>query len=82
VDGSGADLGQAFMVLDTAASLTCGADVDGSGDVGFDDLLSVLAAFGQCVDPCETGCTADVNGDCSVDFDDLLALLAAFGPCP
>lgn len=82
VDGAGVDQGQAFMVLDTTSSVTCSADVDGSGDVGFDDLLAVLAAFGDCVDPCETGCTADINGDCSVTFDDLLALLAAFGPCP
>ncbi len=54
----------------------CPADVDGSGAVGFDDLLTVLGAFG------DAGGPADVDDSGLVDFDDLLTLLGAWGPCP
>jgi hypothetical protein len=57
--------------------VSCGGDVDGNGDVGFDDLLAVLASWGPC-----PGCPADLNCDDVVDFDDLLTVLAAWGPCP
>jgi hypothetical protein len=50
-------------------------DVDGSGDVGVDDLLALLGVWG----PCE-GCPADGDGDGVVDVNDLLGLLAAWGP--
>ncbi len=49
-------------------------DVDGSGDVGVNDLLALLDAWG----PCE-GCPADGDGDGVVNVNDLLALLAAWG---
>ena len=52
----------------------CPTDLDGSGDSGFSDLLTVLAAFGQTAD-------GDTNGDGLTDFADLLDVLAAFGPC-
>jgi hypothetical protein len=69
------------MVVDRGAhefaGVSCGGDVDGSGDVGFSDLLEVLASWGACVN-----CPADVNCDDVVDFDDLLTVLAAWGPCP
>lgn len=55
----------------------CPADVSGDGAVGFDDLVSVLAAFGSCA-----GCPEDIVPNGEVDFEDLLALLAAWGPCP
>ena len=55
----------------------CTEDVDGSGDVGFGDLLAVLAAWG----PCEA-CPEDIDGSGDVGFGDLLAVLAAWGPCP
>ncbi len=54
----------------------CPADLDGSGEVGFDDLLTQLNAFG----PDDPG--GDVDGDGDTDFQDVLALLNAFGPCP
>lgn len=60
----------------TCGADPCPADVDGSGDVGFGDLVAVLAAWGPCVD-----CPEDVNGDDEVGFDDLVAVLAAWGPC-
>jgi hypothetical protein len=55
----------------------CPADVDGSGAVGFDDLLAVLAAWGPC-----PACAADVDHDGGVGFADLLAVLSAWGACP
>ncbi len=53
-----------------------GADVDGSGLVDLDDLLTVLSAFGACP---SFPCPADLDGDGAVDFDDLLSVIGAFG---
>ena len=55
----------------------CPADLDGSGDVGFPDLLTLLAHWG----PCAPACPEDLNGDDDVGFPDLLTLLAHWGPC-
>lgn len=63
----------AFLVELTPA---CPQDINGTGEVDFDDLLAVLANWGPCVD-----CPADVNGSGSVDFDDLLDVLANWGSC-
>ncbi len=49
------------------------ADVDGDGDVDFQDLLLVLAAWGP-----NPGHPADINGDGVVDFQDIVLLLAAW----
>ncbi len=54
----------------------CPADLDGSGDVGVIDLLSLLAAWGT--DP---GGPPDFDGDGDVGVIDLLTLLAAWGDC-
>lgn len=56
------------------AAPACIFDLDASGDVGFQDLTSVLAGWGQ------PG-PADFDGDGAVDLDDLLSLLANWGPC-
>ena len=46
-------------------------DVNGDGEVGFADLLLVLARWGEaCGD-----CPEDLSGNGVVDFDDVLALL-------
>ena len=58
--------------------LPCPADLDDSGDVGFADVLAILAAWG----PCEGECAEDLDGSGSVDFGDILVVLAAWGPCP
>jgi len=54
----------------------CDADVTGDGEVGFDDIVAVLNAWGAC-----TGCSEDVNDDGDVGFDDILAILSEWGPC-
>jgi predicted outer membrane repeat protein len=53
------------------------ADIDGSGDIGFGDLVALLAAWGPCA-----GCPEDLDGNDEVGLPDLLALLSAWGPCP
>ncbi|NNM26214.1 MAG: hypothetical protein HKO59_09570 [Phycisphaerales bacterium] len=55
---------------------TCPEDLDGSGDVGFVDLLQVITDWGV-----TTGSPADLNGDGVVNFIDLLTILVAWGPC-
>ncbi|MBT8487015.1 MAG: hypothetical protein HKO59_17220 [Phycisphaerales bacterium] len=54
----------------------CVADIDESGDVGFSDLLAVLAHWGPC-----TGCPEDLDRDHDVGFTDLLIVLSNWGPC-
>ena len=58
----------------------CPIDLDGDGEVGFDDLLSLLSSWGDCPGP--GSCEPDFDGDGSVGFSDLLSLLASYGPCP
>ncbi|MBX3373180.1 MAG: S8 family serine peptidase [Phycisphaeraceae bacterium] len=55
----------------------CPGDIDGDGEVGFNDLLALLSAWGPC-----PGCPEDLDGSGEVGFDDLLALLSAWGGCP
>ena len=55
----------------------CEADLDQSGDVGADDLLAIVGAWGSCGTPCPE----DINGDGYVGTDDLLAVLSGWGPC-
>ena len=75
---SGTDL-PLFAILDeqvVEAPDVCLADIDGSGEVEFGDLLAVLTAWGPC-----PGCPEDLNGTDEVDFGDLLEVLTAWGPC-
>ncbi len=57
--------------------IPCPWDLDGDGNVGIIDLLTLLAEFGFC-----DGSPADFDDDGCVTFVDLLALLFNFGPCP
>jgi hypothetical protein len=52
-------------------------DVDGDGDVDFQDLLQTLAAWGDCPDP-PAECPADFDGDGAVTFADLLIVLSSW----
>ncbi|MBT8486533.1 MAG: hypothetical protein KJO43_13210 [Phycisphaerae bacterium] len=65
---------EAILRLDIGTR--CPADLDSSGDVGFTDLVSVLAAWGPCA-----GCPQDFDEDGIVGFTDLLTVLASWGPC-
>jgi hypothetical protein len=56
---------------------SCQADLDASGDVGVDDVLAALAAWGPCID-----CPEDLNGDGVVGVDEVLLILSQWGPCP
>lgn len=69
--------GNETFVIHIPDAQPCPADVDGSGEVAFDDLTSLLATWGDC-----DGCPADFDGDGTVGFADLTTLLAAWGPCP
>jgi len=60
----------------------CPGDNNHSGTVNVTDLLSLLAAWGACAEPCPPFCAADTNSDCLVNVTDLLALLAGWGACP
>lgn len=66
-----------FWTGDGATVLPCPTDVDDSGDIGFGDLLAVLAAWGTC-----EACPEDIDGDGLVGFNDLIQVLASWGPCP
>ncbi|MHC5115251.1 MAG: hypothetical protein ACYTGP_12580 [Planctomycetota bacterium] len=55
----------------------CPADLDGSGDVGFGDILQIIASWGPC-----PGCPADLDGSGDVGFGDILQIIASWGPCP
>ena len=59
------------------SACSCTGDLDGDGNVGVTDLLSLLASWGPC-----KGCPADFDGDGSVGVTDLLALLANWSQCP
>jgi len=59
-------------------AIPCPADLDGSGDVGFGDILAVIGAWG----PCGAPCPEDIDESGDVGFGDILAIIGAFGPCP
>ncbi|MCP4758277.1 MAG: hypothetical protein GY894_10700 [Planctomycetes bacterium] len=52
----------------------CAGDIDTSGDVGVDDLLTLIGQWGQ------SG-SADLDQSGDVGIDDLLMMLNAWGPC-
>lgn len=59
------------LVVDVLRRNVLPGDVNGDGQVGFADLLLVLARWG---DTCGS-CPEDLNGNGVVDFEDVLALL-------
>jgi hypothetical protein len=68
--------GYVKLAIEYGVASTCAADVDGSGDVGFGDLLAVLSSWGAC-----PGCPEDIDGDDNANFSDVLAVLSAWGSC-
>ncbi|MBT8486670.1 MAG: LamG domain-containing protein, partial [Phycisphaerae bacterium] len=73
---TGSLVGPTWFELDECAP-PCPSDVDGSGDVGFTDLLAILSNWGPCA-----GCGEDLDGSGDVGFTDLLAVLSDWGGCP
>jgi len=70
-----------FALLTPEGPITCPGDINGDTFVNVFDLLDMLAAWGDCPQPCPPSCAADLNGDCIVNVFDLLDLLSAWGPC-
>ena len=54
----------------------CAADINGDSEVGFQDLLMLLAGWGECF-----LCPEDIDDNSAVDFNDLLEIPVAWGPC-
>ena len=69
--------GRLYAVRIADGEAACPADLDSSGDVGINDFLGLLAAWGL-----NPGHPADLDGDDVVGITDLLQLLATWGPCP
>jgi len=63
----------------TPVASKCPADLDGTGDVGFSDLLNVITAWGPCA--LEGACAQDLDGDLIIGFSDLLIVITSWGPC-
>ena len=53
----------------------CAGDLDGTGEVTVDDLLSLLGFWG------DGNAGGDVNDDGNTNVDDLLLLIGAWGGC-
>ena len=68
------DLGM-VGTIDVMGTDDCPEDINGDGVVGVDDLLELLAVYGNSC----SGCSEDVNGDGVIGVDDLLELLAVYG---
>jgi hypothetical protein len=63
------------IVFDALPIIDCPADIVRDCIVNVNDLLLLLAEWG------DSDSVADINGDGVVDVNDLLLLLAAWGPC-
>lgn len=65
-----------FDVRVVSCQADCPEDLTGDGLVDFDDLVTLLGAYG-------VSDAGDITGDGQTNFDDLVALLAAYGTsCP
>jgi hypothetical protein len=71
--------GRADIVRILSAPIDCGTDAtmdfDHDGDVDFDDLLAMIAHWGDCP-PAPERCPADLDGDGAVGMPDLAKFLA------
>jgi glucose/arabinose dehydrogenase len=71
--------GAGSLVLSCDADSACPTDLDDDGDTDIDDLLTVINAWGECINLC--ACGADIDNDGDVDIDDLLDVINAWGSC-
>ena len=65
-----------FTLRSVVCDAACVWDLDNSGDVGINDFLDLLAAWGP-----SPGGPPDFDGDGVVGITDFLELLANWGPC-
>jgi hypothetical protein len=70
----------ALALLAGGARGGCPADLNGSGSVDVEDLVTVILDWG-CPDP-PGPCPGNVNGDGQVDVQDLVDVILSWGPCP
>ena len=73
---NGDAVGSTRTMLNDFVANPCPSDLDGNGDVGVDDLLILIGAWGDTSGP------ADINNDRIVDVNDMLELIGAWGSCP
>ena len=64
-----------FIAWDSGGGGGCVGDIDDSGDVGTNDLILLLGAWGT------DNADADLDGSGDVGTNDLIILLGAWGPC-
>ena len=69
-------IGGFWAGVGTASGMPCPWDLDGTGNVGSSDLVTLLFLWGA--DP---GGPPDFDGNGSVGASDLLALLSNWGSC-
>ena len=79
-DTYGQNVRRSLIIEYESSNKQCEGDTDDNDIVNVDDLLNVIAQFGE---DCSAtgGCMADVDNDQDVDVDDLLIVISAFGPC-
>ncbi len=65
------------MTVDCGGISPCPEDLSGDGEVDFEDILEVLAHWGE-----DGSMGGDTNDDDYVNFEDILNILGAWGPCP
>ena len=73
--------GLAGVSAPALGSECCVADFSGDNLVGADEILGILAGWGQCPGQPEP-CPMDIDQDGAVNSDDLLLVLARWGECP
>ncbi len=77
VETGAMDADYALVVSGVVAGSTCVGDFDGNGDLGFRDIVSILASWGPC-----GGCPEDIDSSGTVGFEDILYIINNWGPCP
>ena len=64
-------------------SNTCAGDLSGNGNIGVEDMLSLLSSFGSPANTFGNSGSADFNSDGIIGVDDMPAFLSLFGTaCP
>ncbi len=66
----------AVTYFDGPLTCICAADFTADGQIAVEDLIALLAAWGEC-----EGCPEDLDGDGAVAVGDLIILLAEWGNC-